>query len=508
MKEERPTELNVDGEGGNLRARAAKGVFWTATSNWGNELIRLVIFALLARLLAPEAFGLMALALVFMGFTQVIADQGLADAVVQRKHLDPMHLDSAFWMCMGFGVLLAGVLSALAVPLALLFRQDELAPILVALALVIPISSASLVQRAILARQMAFRSLALRTLISIAVGAIFGIGAALLGFGVWSLVAQHIASPIAGLIVLWSVSGWRPRFAFSMAHFRELFGFGIHILSFRLLNYFTRRADELLIGAFLGAASLGFYTVGYRMLRMLFQLTSSLIDQVAFPLYSRLQDQPERFTRVYYKTIAFAAIMALPAFVSCLVLAPEIVYVLFGPKWDPAVPVMQALTLLGVVQFLTYLNSNVVKALGKPAWQVVIVGFTSILKITAFFVAVSHGIVGVAIAAACVGYLVAPIWYWAVKRLAPISLGKYFAHLRGPLLAAVLSGATMFGARQALDDTASLITLVAAGGAGLLVYLTSVQLFARPVADEARELIRRGLPGLGSRSAAPGAKKR
>jgi len=498
MKPAKRTALLLDDDGTNLRGRAAKGVFWTATSNWGNELVRLVIFALLARLLAPEAFGLAALALIFIGFTQVIADQGLADALVQRKHLDPMHLDSAFWMCMGFGVLLAGVLSVLAVPLALLFREDGLAPVLIALSLAIPIWSASLVQRAILTRQMAFRSLALRTLISITVGAIFGIGAAVLGFGVWSLVAQHIASPIAGLVVLWRVTPWRPRFTFSVAHFRDLASFGIHIVNFRLLNYFTRRADELLVGAFLGAASLGFYTVGYRMLRMLFQLTSSLIDKVAFPLYSRLQDEPERFTRVYYKTTAFAAMVALPAFAASLVLAPEIIYMLFGPQWDEAVPVMQALTLLGVVQFLTYLNSNVVKALGKPSWQVVIVAITAILKVITFLFAVRYGIVGVAVAAVCVGYLVAPAWYWAVNRLAPISFVQYFAHIRGPVLASVLSGGAMLGVRQLLGDAPAAITLIAAAGAGLVVFIAAIQRFARPLADEARELIRRGLPVLGS----------
>lgn len=507
MSEERKDDLLFRAEDANLGARAAKGVFWTAASNWGNELVRLVIFAMLARLLAPEDFGLVALALIFIGFTQIIADQGLADALIQRKHLDAMHLSSAFWMCIGFGLVLAAILSALAFPLAVLFDEDELAPVLVVLSLAIPIASASLVQQAILVRRMAFRSLAFRTLISIGVGAVFGIGAAVLGFGVWSLVVQHIASPIAGLIVLWSVTGWRPRFAFSVSHFRDLVGFGIHIVNFRVLNYFTRRADELLVGAFLGAVSLGFYTVGHRLLRMLFQLTSGLVDKVAFPVYARLQDQPERLRRAYYKTNAFAAVVALPAFVASLVLAPQIVQVLFGPQWEEAVPVMQALSLLGVIQFLTYLNSNVVKALGKPSWQVVIVAVTAVLKVTAFLIAMRYGIVGVAIAAVCVGYLIAPAWYWAVKRLASISMRTYFAHLRGPLLASVLSGAAMFGIQQVLGDGRAGLTLAAAGGAGLLVFIVSIQFFARPVADEARALIRRGLPAFGSRPAVPHARR-
>lgn len=481
-------------DGPSLRVVAAKGVFWTATSNWGNELTRLLVFVILARLLLPQDFGLVALALVFIGFTQIVADQGLVDAVVQRKNLVPAHLDSAFWMSMAFGVLLAAALAGLAVPLALLLDEPRLAPVLVALSLSIPISSLNLVQRAILTRDMAFRSLAMRTLISIGVGAVFGVSAALLGFGVWSLVAQHLASPIAGVFVLWRVSEWRPRLAFSHAHFRELFGFGVHVVSFRLLNYFTRRSDELFIGAVLGPASLGFYTVGYRMLRLLFQVTSSLIDTVAFPLYSRLQDEPDRLRRAYYKSTSFAALIAFPAFMGAMVMAPQIVTVLFGPKWAQSVPIMQILAALGVIQLLTYLNGTMVKALGKPSWQVVIGAITSALKVVAFVVAVRYGVVAVATAALCVGYFVAPMWYWAVNRLTPIGARVYFSYIRGPLVASILSVGVMLAMRHVLGEAHALLTLLAAFGAGGLVYIGAIQIVARPLADEALELARRALP--------------
>ena len=267
-----------------LRRRAAKGVFWTATSNWGNELTRLLVFVILARLLDPKDFGLVALALVFIGMTQVVADQGMADALVQRKDLDPAHFDSAFWMNVAAGLFLAALMAGLAIPISHALGEPRLAPVLAVLALSIPISSLNLVQRALMTRDLAFRSLALRTLVSIGVGATFGVTAAFLGFGVWSLVAQQITAPIAGVLVLWRVSYWRPRATFSYRHFRDLFGFGSNVVGFRLLNYFNRTCDQLFIGSFLGAASLGFYTIGSRMLRLLFQVTSSLIDRVAFPL--------------------------------------------------------------------------------------------------------------------------------------------------------------------------------------------------------------------------------
>ena len=478
-----------------LRGRVASGVFWTATSNWGNELARLAVFVVLSRLLEPKDFGLVALALVFIGFTQVIADQGLADALVQRKRLDPAHLDSAFWMSMGFGVLLAILLAASALPVGLLLDQEALGPVLIALALGIPINSASLVQRAGLTRDLAFRSLALRTLISISVGGACAVGAAAAGFGVWALVVQHLVTPLVGVIVLWSVSDWRPRMRFSVAHFRQLFGFGISVVGFRLLNYFTRRSDELFIGSFLGPAALGFYTVAHRMLRLLFQVTSSLVDRVAFPVYSRLQDDPPRVCRAFYKSTSFTALIAFPAFAGFLVMAPEIVETLFGPKWADSVPVMQLLALLGLIQVLTYLNSIMVKALGKPSWQLAIVAVTAALKIGAFLVAVRYGIVGVAVAAVCVGYAVAPLWYSAVKRLAPISFSAYLAHLRGPLAATAVMAAVLLGLRSVIGDTDAAVSLVVASGVGAIVYVATVRMVAAPLAREGLELIRRALPG-------------
>jgi O-antigen/teichoic acid export membrane protein len=479
-----------------FRGRAAKGVFWTATSNWGNELTRLLVFVILARLLDPKDFGLVALALVFIGMTQVVADQGMADALVQRKDLDPAHYDSAFWMNVAVGLFLAAIMAGLATPISLAVGEPRLAAVLAVLALSLPISSLNLVQRALMTRELAFRSLALRTLVSIGVGATIGVTAAFLGFGVWSLVAQHIAAPIAGVLVLWRVSDWRPRATFSYRHFKDLFGFGANVVGFRLLNYFTRTSDQLFIGSFLGAASLGFYTIGFRMLRLLFQVTSSLIDRVAFPLYSRLQGNAPRLVRAHYKSTAFAGLIAFPAFIGMAALAPDFVPVVFGTKWMDSVPIMQIFAFLGVVQFLTYLNGTMLKALGKPSWQVVIVAVTSVLKVVAFFIAVRFGIIAVAVASLCVGCVVAPAYYWTLHRLIPVRLVAYLDHIKGPLLASLFAGATMLGMRSVLGDGHALVTLLVASAVGLVAYVAAIEVVARDLAAEALDLTRRGTPSL------------
>ncbi|MGH3136355.1 MAG: lipopolysaccharide biosynthesis protein [Gaiellaceae bacterium] len=473
-------------------------MFWVATGAWVRQLEIVVVIAVLARLLEPVDFGIVAFAALFVGFTNVIAEEGLVDALVQRKELERAHLDAAFWTALGFALAMTVVLAALSVPIASLLGADELAPILVALALAIPIASSSLVQRALLTRELQFRSLTLRSLSAITVGGICGVTAAFSGLGAWSLVIQNLAGAVTGTLVLWRVTDFRPRFTFSYRHCRELLGFGSNVVGYRLLIYFTRHADELLIGAFLGPAALGLYAVGYRMLRMLVQVTSSLIDRVSFPLYSRLQDKPARLKNAFYKSTSFAALIAFPVFLGAAVLAPQVVDVLFGPKWADSVPVMQLLAFFGLVQVLTYLNGTTIKALGKPGWLVVIVGITAALKVLAFLVAVQFGLVAVAFAAVCVGYAVAPLYYFGVRRLVDIGIADYWRSLRVPLAGAILAAGTMLGLRYALVDARALVILGVAGAAGAAVYYAAVRLLAPPLAAEVRDLVGRGLPSRGS----------
>ena len=495
--EESSVEKSLADSDASLRTRAAKAVFWTATGAWGRQLAVFVVFAMLARLLEPADFGLVALAAVFVGFTNVLAEEGMVDALVQRKELERAHLDAAFWTGIAFALAMTVILAALAVPIATLLNEEQLAPVLVALALAIPIGSSSLVQRALLTRELAFRSLTLRSLLAITVGSIFGVSAALLGFGVWSLVAQNVAGVTTGTIVLWRVTDFRPRLTFSYRHCRDLLGFGSNVVGFRLLIYFTRRADELLIGVFLGPAALGFYTVGYRMLRVLFQITSSLIDSVSFPLYSRLQDKPGRLRVAFFKSTSFAALISFPVFLSAGVLAPQVVDLFFGSKWSQSIPVMQILAFFGLIQVLTYLNGTTIKALGKPSWLTLIVGATAILKVAAFLVAVQFGLVAVAVAATCVGYAVAPLYYWGVKRLVGTTLREYWESLRVPLVGSIALVATMLALLYVLDVNRAMITLAVTCAGGAVTYYVAVRLLAPPLANEVRDLVSRGLPSRG-----------
>ena len=277
-----------------LRQKAAKGVFWSVIQKWGRAAIQAFFFILLSRLLTPEAFGLVALATIFIDFVEIFLDQGTSVAVVQRAQLERAHLDTAFWISILTGILLTGLGISTSGFVASLFEEPHLAPVLSWLSLSFITNALSTTQNAILQRNLAFKSLAARSLIATIVGGIVGFSMAIAGFGVWSLVGQELSRGLTAAIVLWGASDWRPGFNVSKKHYKELFSFGISVVGNNSLEVLVRRSDDLLIGYFLGPTLLGFYTIGYRLLLIIIRLVTSITTTVAFPTFSRLQDNPER----------------------------------------------------------------------------------------------------------------------------------------------------------------------------------------------------------------------
>ncbi|MBD2435659.1 lipopolysaccharide biosynthesis protein [Nostoc sp. FACHB-110] len=412
-------------ESSNLRQKAIKGVFWSALDSWGRQVISIGVFLVLARLLGPQTFGLVALSTIFLNFLQIFLDQGLSQAIVQRQDLEKEHLDTAFWTNLGVSTLAAILSIACAGLIADLFKEPQITQIIRCLSLGFIISGFSSVQEAIFQRKLAFKSLALRSLLAGIIGGVVGVVLALMGFGVWSLVGQQLTNSLAQVLVLWWVSDWRPGFRFSPKHFQELFSFGVNVMGMNLFNFLNRRSDDLLIGYFLGSTALGYYSVAYRLLLNLTQLLTIVIVKVSLPTFSRLQAEPERLRNALYKGIQFTSLITFPGFLATVVLAPEIVVVIFGEKWIPSIPVMQVLNMIGVLYAYFYFNTPVMMAVGKPYWKLALDILQAITNVIVFALSVKWGIVAVAAAYVIRSYVMAPIDIWVVRKLIHINIGTY-----------------------------------------------------------------------------------
>lgn len=477
------------------RKTVGRAIGWSAIEAWGAAVLTIIVSIVLARLLEPRAFGLVAMATVYVNVVTIFVDQGLGSALVQRKALDRLHLDTAFWIAVLGGVLLCGISMLAAPQVAALFGEAKLVPVVRWLSLGLVINAFTGTQRAILQRELAFQDLAIRTLIGAVAGGVVGVGAALQGFGVWSLVAQTLTASAVGTVVLWRVSEWRPAFRMSMKHFRDLAGFSASILGSNLLSVVNRRSDDFLIGVFLGPVALGYYTVAYTLLRNLTSLLAGATTRVAFPAFSRLQHDLPRMRKGFYTATKYTSLIAFPAFIGLILVAPEFIRGVYGPKWVPSVPVMQVLALIGILHSVFYFNATVMNAAGKASWQFGLSLLNAVTNLIAFAIAVRWGIVAVAAAYVLRGYLLSPLTLWLLRRLISIDFRTYFRQYLVPAAGSAAMAAVILVLKRVVGGSLGpvveliLYTTVGAGSYALFVHLRAPHLW-----HDLMRMTRRSMP--------------
>lgn len=418
-----------------LRQKTIKGVVWSVLQNTIGPLISFSIFIILARLLEPAAFGLLALATVSVHFFQIFLSGGFGSAIVQRESLEPQHLNTAFWVNIGAAVIIMTVTINSAGLISEYFKEPDLEFIIKCLSIVSLLDALTQVQIAQLKRNMAFRSLAIRSLVAEPIGGAVGVAMAMAGYGVWSLVSRSLVTSIVKLFILWLASDWRPGFQMSQKHFNDLFYFGASLVGTNIVNFIARRSDTFLIGYFLGSTSLGYYNAGSRLFRMMTEIIGGTINNVAWPLFARLQNDPSRLRKAFYTATRLVGLMACPVFIGIFAIAPDLVPVVFGEKWIPSIPVMQILSFIGLLESIFYFNSSVIVGVGKPQWRMFLIIAIAIANVLAFFVVVNYGISAVAMAYVIVGYAFSPVSIWMVKGLIEIKILAYLRQYAVPVFA-------------------------------------------------------------------------
>jgi O-antigen/teichoic acid export membrane protein/phenylacetate-coenzyme A ligase PaaK-like adenylate-forming protein len=480
-----------------LREDATRGLSWSGVERWGNELLGLAVFVVLSRQLGPEAFGLVALATVVIDFGQRFVDQGFAPAVVQRGELGREHLDTAFWTGIVTGAVLTALCAGLADPIARGLGEPELAPVLRWLSLGFLIRGLSSTQQALLIRSLRFKQLAMRTLVAELCAGVVAISLALTGHGVWSLVGQSLASGAFGVVTLWSVSGWRPGFAFCWSHFRELSLFGASIVGFKLVSLLSQRIDALLIGSFLGASALGYYAVACKILNSISKALTGVIDSVAFPIFSRLQGEPQRMRRAFYEATQVTSLVTLPTFLGLAAIGPDVIPFVFGEQWGASVPVMQVFACVAVLESLTGFNGSVLKAVGKPSWRLGLAALEAAITSLAMLLVVRQGITAVALASGAVSVALYPVAFSAVRRSIGVEARRYAAQFAGPLFAALLCAGAALGVRLSAESLPVAVRIGLSILAGAFAYGIALRAAAPSTWRRALELAVAALPSLG-----------
>lgn len=482
---------------GTLRGRVMRGLFWKLGSQVFIQLSRIVVAIILARLLTPDDYGLAAMALILASLVLIFSDLALGAAIVQRRRLTEADRSTVFWTSLAGGLFFTVAGIALSGPVASFYGEPEVKPLFMALSLSFLVTSLATTQSALLTREMNFKSLELRRMVATIVGSAVAITAALLGAGAWAIIGQQLAIAVVSTVLLWRFETWKPKFIYSLASLRDLGSFGGNVFGTRLLFYANRNVDGLLIGRFLGPAALGAYTLAYNIILFPFNQIAGPIQEVLYPAFSRMQDEPKRMATVWITVNRFVGAISIPALVGLAIVAPEFVNVVLGSKWDVAVPVIQILAWVGLLQSLQRLNSSILQARDRTKtlfrYSIVVL----IASLIGFVAGLPWGIVGVATGYAIASTFVEPYYSWLTARALGVSLWAFVKSLSGVLQATLVMLVVLLVAKQLLVDAGvseagRLVALVVLGS---LVYLPCCLWRVPEVRAELRKLqSRRGTP--------------
>lgn len=352
-----------------LRSRTLSGVLWSSLARVGQQAITFAVTAVLAHLLAPSAFGTVAMAAVSLGFVRVISDFGLGAALVQHADADEVQKSTIFWYNIALGAVLS-LLAILAAPLVASFFHDQrLVWLTRILALDFLISAFGVVPRSLLQKDLAFSALAKLDIGSALIAGLSAIWLAMAGLGIWALVAQAIISAAIGGFIAFRLSGWKPTFVSSWRSVRELLGFGAHLSGFTIVNYWARNADNILVGRVFGPGELGIYSRAYSLMLLPISQVSAVVTKVMFPTLSAIRDDKERVKRIYVRSIASIGFVCFPMMGGLLLVAEPFVGTVFGVNWLPMVPVVKILCFVGMLQCVSNPVGWVYTSQGKTDWM-------------------------------------------------------------------------------------------------------------------------------------------
>jgi len=338
---------------------AASNARWSALSQGGRTALRFLGLLILSRLLEPADFGLIAMATAVTSFAEILRDMGTARVLIQREQLEDETICTVFWFNVATGLALAAALFALAPLLSTLFAEARLTPVLWMLAPIFPMAALASTHQALLERDSRFRILAHVEIGSALTGLIVAVAAALLGAGAFSLVFQALVGALISTLLLWRLSGWRPRAVWSRQRFQEVWAFTGHLFGFNLVNFLSRNADDLIVGRFLGAASLGIYSLAYRVMMLPLQSITFVANRALFPVMSRRRAEPGAVAALYRRTLAMIALVSAPMTAGLWFVRETFVVTVFGEQWLPAVAVLAWLAPVGFVQSLVSTTGTV-----------------------------------------------------------------------------------------------------------------------------------------------------
>ena len=450
--------------------RVRQGARWLGAGNAASQATRVASTVVLARLLTPRVYGLVALVNVVTGFFErVLGDTGTTVALVRNPEITQRLASSVFWFNLTMGALTTATFVVAGGPIASFLGEPGAAGLVRALGCMALLNASCYVPRALLRRQARFRNLAVSNYVNVIVTAGASIGLAVAGWDEWALVVGSLTGSAAWVVSIWLMSPWRPSFAFSRGSLKQISGFSFNFSLNNLFGYFTDSGDRFVVGRFLGSTDLGFYGLANRLLKYPLQTSTQTYREVMLPTLARLQDDHAELRRVYLRSVSGIAFALLPATVAVSVLAEPLVLTFLGAKWRDAIPLVSIIALVAALQAITTTTGALYSVAGRSdlllRWGVA----SALVTMVFYSVGTIWDVEGVAAAyLAAIVVLTYPSFRLSFG-LVGLSFRRLVLTLTPTILATAVAAAVMFAARLGAEEAGAgpglqLLTGAAAGG--------------------------------------------
>ncbi len=459
-----------------LKSHSIRGGISTMGVQIISFIMNIAQTTVLARLLLPEDYGLVAMVGAITSFVTIFKDMGLSAAVIQKDNINQQQVSAVFWVNILFSLLISLIIALLAPVLVYFYKEERLLDITLVTSLSMFITGLSLQHNALMKRQMKFTALSMIQLGSVTGSIITGVVIAWLGYGYWALVISGVVYPLLLTVALWIVCDWRPNFDFKTSNVRTFLTFGAGVTGFDLVNHFSRNMDSVFIGKFVGSVALGLYSKAYQLLMLPITQLRNPLNAIALPALSSLQHDAPKFQNFYAKYLFILAFFSMPIVIYLGVFSDEIILIVLGEGWTEAGYLFKLLAVAAFIQPIASTQGLVLITTGKVKKYFNVGLVNAVFMVSGFAVGVfAGGAQGVAIAQAVVVYaLFIPFLYYCLKG-SPVSVAVFLKEISFPFLYSLLSCGAMLYAKYWLSqqpDQMSPLILCAVGFiVGGIVYL-------------------------------------
>ncbi|MDP2760792.1 MAG: MOP flippase family protein [Sideroxyarcus sp.] len=474
-----------------LRKQVFSGVRWTTLSSIGRALLQFIQLAILARLLEPADFGLIALVLATQVFLKVFADASISNVVIHHQDISHSQLSSLFWFNLFVSIVLAALLVISSYWVAEWYQQPDLHYLLMVAAVTLFAWAIGQQLRAVARKKMQFKTLAKIDLFSALIGAVVALALAFKGGGAYSLIVGSLVTAItcSGLVWQYLSEGWRPRLKLNLHEIRDHIGFGAYMVGNNLVNAFNAQIDVVMGGYILGINAIGLYSVPKDITTRLNTLINPIITQVGLPVMAKLQGEELRLRRVFLQTMRMTVSINAPIFVFMAFFSYEIVYLYLGEKWEQSAPLLQLLAVVALLRSMGNPIGSLLMAKGRVGLSFKWNMFWFTVTVPAIYAGSYYGTGGMALVQLVLGIIgYWPGWYFLVRPLCGTSFISYLLQHAVPMLLSLFAGLSGYFSVWAWEGNG--IRLMVGGVVFGITYGGLSWIFNRQWVDSIMEFVR------------------